>query len=79
MRYFERGDGRYYLISAPQLDLFGDNVVVTRRGSTYSRLGGCKTYFGADLAELNRVITQIVKVRTRHGYRELSEQEPAGN
>lgn len=71
MRLFERRDGRYYLIAEPQLDLLGDHVVVTRRGSQYSRLGGCKTYVGADPREIDRVIARIVTTRIRHGYVEI--------
>lgn len=73
MRLFERSDGRFYVITDPQRDLLGDHVVVTRRGSRYSRLGGCKTYVGADPADLDRVITTIVKTRIRHGYAEIVE------
>ena len=72
MRLFERQDGRYYLIAEPQLDLLGDHVVVTRRGSRYSRLGGCKTYVGADPAQIDRLIARIVSTRIRHGYLEVA-------
>ncbi|MCX7177093.1 MAG: hypothetical protein NT159_24865 [Proteobacteria bacterium] len=71
MRLFIRRDGRYYLIAEPQRDLLGDHVVVTRRGSQYSRLGGSKTYCGADPSDLDEVIARIVKTRIQHGYTEV--------
>ena len=70
MRLFERPDGRYYVIGEPEQDLLGDHVIITRRGSRYSRLGGEKTYFGASLLDLDKVITRVAKARIRHGYTE---------
>ncbi len=77
MRLFERPDGRYYVIYDPEYDLLGDRVVVTRRGTRYSRRGGSKTYFGADPRQLDRVILSIAKTRIRHGYSEVLCSGPA--
>ena len=71
MRLFERQDGRYYFIAEPHVDLLGDHVVVTCRGSRFSRLGGCKTFVGTDPIDLEQVIARIVKTRLRHGYAEI--------
>ena len=73
MHLFERPDGRYYVIDEPLVDLFGDHVVVTRRGSRHSRLGGSKTYAGANPSDLDRVIDRIISTRIRHGYLEVPD------
>ena len=76
MRLFERPDGRYYLIADAQRDLLGDHVVVTRRGSKFSRRGGCKTYVGQDPIDLDKVIERVARTRIRHGYREVAWPVP---
>ena len=70
MRLFRRQDGRYYAILTPTTDLLGDQVVITFRGSMYSKMGGVKSYLveagqGADIEQ------QLVKTRLRHGYIEV--------
>lgn len=79
MQLFERSDGRYYMIADPQIDLLGDHVVVTRRGSKYSRRGGCKTYVGQDPEDLNQVIARVVHTRVLHGYVEVLSQSLTSN
>lgn len=79
MRFFERPDGRYYLIADPQLDLLGDHVVVTRRGSRYSRLGGYKTYVGQNPTDLDQLIARVAHTRIQHGYVEIPNQSSTEN
>lgn len=68
MRYFRRHDGRIYSLFPPTQDLLGHWVVLTVHGSTWSRLGGVKTYVAADQVSAARIVASIAKTRLRHGY-----------
>ena len=63
MRFFIRPDGRYYVLSDPVLDLFGEEVYLTFHGSIHNRLGGMKRWPVACSD-----VEHIVRTRLRHGY-----------
>ena len=79
MRLFERPDGRFYLITDPHRDLLGDHVVVTRRGSRYSKRGGSKTYAGQDPMDLGHLIVRVAHIRILHGYVEIPLAPPVAS
>jgi len=70
MRLFHRADGRYYAITEPTPDLFGELVITTFHGSVNSRMGGIYDY-PADRFSVD----QIVRARLRHGYQEVPRME----
>ena len=74
-RFFERADGRYYVIEPACVDLLGDTVIMTRHGSRFNRLGGHKAYV-ATPETTRRCVDALIALRLRHGYREMPTANP---
>ena len=68
MRFFRRQDGRVYTVFPASQDLFGTWVIVTVRGSVWTRQGGLKTYPAPDLATAAKLEVSIARKRLAHGY-----------
>lgn len=49
-------------------DLLGDLVVTTTHGGKRNRIGGAKRYVMANLAEVEKLLQRLYKVRLRHDY-----------
>jgi hypothetical protein len=61
---------KYYNISITR-DLFDDLLVVCDYGSKITRFSYRKNIHVASMAEANKTIDKIIKIRAKHGYLEV--------
>lgn len=60
-------DTKYYNISIIT-DLFGDLLVVCDYGSKRTKFAHRKNIHVSSMAEANKIIDRLIKLRERHGY-----------